>query len=279
MGHTPTVQFVIAHYNEDLSWLDPVAESSIIYTKGDPTFSPYPKRTVSLPNIGREGHTYLQHIVRAYSSLPDVSVFLQGRIDDHISLSPTEIRDEASQTKPGEVTTFPWRELELFDCWDGIPWDEYPCWEKWSAMKSKQAPKTPGQYFKDLLGYDRTPDSVGFQPGAVFAVHRDTIRQHPRSFYENLLQEFFLGEMAHINPMTGHYMERFWLAMWRPDEYVCWNEKSDASPEERNDHGQLAKGRWHRTPKGVRIDYQTISPSTSSNGASSSDESGSDSSQ
>ena len=275
MDHTCTIQFVIAHYNEDLSWLDPIASSAVIYTKGDPASSPYPHRTLPLPNIGREGHTYLHHIVHAYDTLPEVVVFLQGRIDDHVSLSPKELKERASHTKPGEVTTFPWRELELFDCWEGIPWSEYPCWEKWSAMRSKQAPKTPGQYFRDLLGFSKVPDCVGFQPGAIFAVHRDTIKAYPRAFYENLLNEFFLGEMAHVNPETGHYMERFWLALWRPDEYICWDIGSDVSGEERNKQGQLARGRWHRTPKGVHVDSY-ISPSTSSHGQSSLSQSDSD---
>ncbi len=259
MGHDATVQFVIAHYKEDLSWLAPIVNSSVIYTKGIAT-SQYPERTLALPNIGREGHTYLHHIVTAYDSLPEVTVFLQGRIDDHTSLQPAEIREMASHTRPGEVTTFPWRELELFDCWNGIPWGEYPCWEKWSSMTCKQAPLTAGQYFQALLGHDQLPDSVGFQPGAIFAVHRNTIRRHPRAYYEKLLQTMFLGGMAHVNPETGHYMERFWLAMWRPEEYICWDATKDTACEERNKRGQLAKGRWHRTPKGVRSDVYIESP-------------------
>jgi hypothetical protein len=250
----PTIQFIIAHYNEDLEWLVPLAEEAIIYTKGSPKSTMiFPTRTVPLPNIGREGHTYLYHIVTTYNSLPDVCVFLQGRIDDHVSLSPCEIRSRASQTRPGEVTTFPWRELELFDNWSGIPWHEYPCWKKWTSMSSKKAPKTPAQYFIDLLSFETVPESVGFQPGALFAVHRDTIRQHPLSLYERLLKEFFLGDTADVNPETGHYMERFWLALWAPKEYVCWSNK-DVAKEERNRWGQLARGRWHRTPRGLETD-------------------------
>jgi len=127
-------------------------------------------------------------------------------------------------------------------------------------MACKQAPQSAGQYFQDLLGYDRAPDCVGFQPGAIFAVHKNTIRRHSRAFYEKLLQTLFLGEMAHVNPETGHYMERFWLAIWRPEEYICWDETQDTASGERNKQGQLAKGRWHRTPKGVRSDVYIESP-------------------
>jgi hypothetical protein len=252
------VEFVIAHYNEDLLWLEPIADSCLIYTKGgaDHTRPAYP--FIPLPNIGREGHTYLWHIVKRYHSLADVSVFLQGRIDDHVSITPEEIKDRAHRTRPGEVTTFPFRELELFDCWDGIPWQDYPCWRKWSAMDCKRMKKRPGQYFRELFHCRELPDSIAFQPGALFAVHRDTIQQYPRAFYRHLLREFFEGDMAHVNPETGHYMERFWLAMWRPDEYICWDNEKDISEEERNSQGQLAKGRWLRTPKWVEVDERTV---------------------
>jgi len=259
---SPSVQFVVAHYNEDLSWLEPVADLCLIYTKGNgkPTASPYVY--VPLPNIGRESHTYLSHIVENYHSLPDVTLFLQGRIDDHVSSTLQQVTERARQTPPGVVTTFPFRELELFDHWQGIPWHEYPCWEKWSSMDYLPAPKSPGQCFKEFFGGEELPDSIGFHPGAIFAVHRDTIRSYPRSFYRRLLQEFFLGDMAHINPETGHYMERFWLAMWCPQEYICWDSARDTAQEKRNSGGQLARGRWHRTPRWVKTDPLTLHPNT-----------------
>jgi len=276
MSLSPMVQFVVAHYNEDLAWLDPIADSAIVYTKGPTVPIEHPERTLRLPNIGREGHTYLHHIVAAYDCLPDVIVFLQGQIDDHVSLHPSELKEWASRTRPGEVTTFPWRELELFDDWDGIPWEDYPSWKKWSSMQMKPLPddKTPAKYFKELLGFNKVPYCVGFQPGAIFAVHGETIKGHPKSFYERLLKEFFLGEMADINPETGHYMERFWLAIFRPEEYICWNQ-DEVSFDERNAQGQFAKGRWHRTPKGLSVD-PFLSPYRSSSDSSSLNDSGSD---
>jgi len=94
-----------------------------------------------------------------------------------------------------------------------------------------------GQYFQNLLGYDCVPDCVGFQQGATLAVRKNTIGQHSRSFYEKLLQTMFVGEMAHVNPDTGHYMERSWLAIWRPEEYICLDEIQDAASEECNKQG------------------------------------------
>ena len=254
-------EIVVAQYNEDLSWLKPVIDHCKVYSKGGPKHAPEPWFEVeALENIGREGHTYLHHIVKYYDSLKDITLFTQGRVDDHINLTALEMKERALNTKDGRVTTFPHRAMELFSLWDGIPWEKYPCWAKWlspeGTFTGKRAPKTPAQYFReffDNFGHDGPPLSMGFQPGAIFAVTRETVHQHPKALYEYMLEELFLGEMKAVDPETGHYFERFWPAVFRHEEYCCW-DKSEISEEEFNDQGQLAKGRWHETPQGVEVD-------------------------
>ena len=259
MDPKPTMDIVIAHYNEDLSWLEDDIDSCHIYSKGgEKNAPPYPHKAI--PNIGREGHTYLHHLIENYESLADVTLFLQGHIDDHIPFGIDEVKRRALETKPGQVTTFPFRELETFDHWDGIPWEEYPSWKKWSSMVRVNAAKTPAEYWRIFFPGREIPASLGFAPGALFAVRRETIQQHSRDFYRLMMQEFFLGDMAHVNPETGHHAERFWLAIWNPSEYCCWDKVKDVSKEKRNAQGQLAKGRWHITPRGLEIDEGTLRP-------------------
>ena len=254
-------EIVVAHYNEDLAWLKPVIGHCKVYSKGGPKHTPELCFEVeALENIGREGHTYLHHIVNYYESLKDVTLFTQGRVDDHIQLTALEMKEKALEIKPGRVTTFPHRAMELFNLWDGIPWEKYPCWAKWSSpegiFKGKKAPKTPAQYFGDFFdnfGHDGPPMSIGFQPGAIFAVRRETIHQHPKETYQQRLEDLFLGDMESVDPETGHYLERFWPAMFRNEEYCCW-DASEISDAELNDQGQLAKGKWHETPQGVEVD-------------------------
>lgn len=254
-------EIVVAHYNEDLTWLKPVIEYCKVYSKGGPKYAPELQFDAeSLDNIGREGHTYLHHIVKNYESLKDVTLFTQARVDDHTDLDALEMREIALNTKPGRVTTFPHRAMELFDLWEGFPWEKYPCWAKWSSpegvFKGKKAQETPAQYFKDFFnnfGHDGPPKLVGFQPGAIFAVRRETVHQHPKELYQRMLQDLFLGDMKSVDPETGHYLERFWLAMFRNEEYCCW-DASDISDTDLNDQGQLAKGRWHVTPQGIEVD-------------------------
>lgn len=218
-----TFEIVVAHYNEDLSWLKQYSGECSVYSKGGGSKNTPELPFTPLPNIGREGHTFLHHIVSHYETLATVTLFVQGRIDDHVDLSLTEMKQRALDTAVGQVTTYPFRELELFDHWDGIPWEEYPCWKRWSSMDSQEMKETPLQLFqKYITESDRVPVAVGFAPGAIFAVRKETIQSHSKTYYQRILDTFFLGDMAHVNPETGHYMERFWLAMFNPAQQSTW---------------------------------------------------------
>ena len=74
------MKLVIAKYNEDISWAKPY--NYIIYDKS--VINVNLPNYISLPNIGREAHTYLFHIVNNYSNLDDVTVFTQGNPFDHV---------------------------------------------------------------------------------------------------------------------------------------------------------------------------------------------------
>ena len=66
-----TTEIVIARYNEDLSWLNKIDKNIkiTIYNKGNNNINfPF----IQLPNIGRESHTYLYHIINNYDNLADI---------------------------------------------------------------------------------------------------------------------------------------------------------------------------------------------------------------
>ncbi|KAL8875605.1 MAG: hypothetical protein Q9198_006060, partial [Flavoplaca austrocitrina] len=211
-------EIVVSHYNENLDWLKQHSDECCVYSKGGKTNAPQPPLTSTpLPNIGREGHTFLYHIVNHYENLAKVTLFVQGRIDDHVDMTVAEMKAKALTTAPGQVTTYPFRELELFEHWEGIPWEKYPCWKRWSSMTMQKMQETPLELFQKYISEDdRVPVAIGFAPGAIFAVNKKTIMRHNKAFYQRLLHKMFLGKMAHVNPETGHYMERFWLALFNP---------------------------------------------------------------
>jgi len=68
------LDIVVARYNENVDWTKQYS-SALIYNKGVPDDSIV---SINLPNVGREGHTYLYHIVSNWDNLAEWTVFVQG---------------------------------------------------------------------------------------------------------------------------------------------------------------------------------------------------------
>lgn len=68
---------VIARYNEETSWALPYKDCVILYNKGQSITHQF-NNVISLVNIGREGDTYLRHIINNYDNLSERVTFLQG---------------------------------------------------------------------------------------------------------------------------------------------------------------------------------------------------------
>jgi len=66
-------EIVVARYNENLSWLKKLPKDIIItvYNKGNDDIN---IPSIKLPNIGRESHTYLYHIIKNYNNLADQTI-------------------------------------------------------------------------------------------------------------------------------------------------------------------------------------------------------------
>jgi hypothetical protein len=79
----PSTEVVLAHFDEPLDWTRDYASHDTkfhVYLKGEkPCSIVNPKfRCSRLPNVGRESHTYLTHIVQEYDNLADWTVFSQA---------------------------------------------------------------------------------------------------------------------------------------------------------------------------------------------------------
>jgi Protein of unknown function (DUF3431) len=209
-----SLEIVIAHYNEDLTWLHPYASQVTIYSKGKTPPTNSFNRTLSLPNIGRETHTYLTHIVRTYDSLPSLILFLQGNIHDtnngtpeHTSQPLSEIISLATSTL-SDTQTLPIGRTHFFSDWDGIKY--LPSWIQRRGQTLKRTPLSPAQFWERIF-HEPHPAAVRFAQGALFAATRGAIRRRPKKFYVDLLRYF--EELGEVNPEEGHFMERFWFAV------------------------------------------------------------------
>ena len=73
------IELVIACYYGDIEWSRPYNSIVTIYNKGD---QEHYKSSIKLENVGREGHTFLHHIVENYDNLSNKTIFLKETISN-----------------------------------------------------------------------------------------------------------------------------------------------------------------------------------------------------
>lgn len=183
LGFRFQVDFVVAHCREDLDWLErklgqvPVGTRLFIYEKCGRT-----TQSTSLPGAskfaqvvvtpktdlgstrGDECSAYLAHIVGRYDSLADFTIFLQSDPHEHLHFDFLDLvlRSMAATTysMPFLPLNGPKHVRTLTPCLSAV--------------------------HEELFGTNLT-EILGPYCCAQFAVARETIRRHDRSFYENML--------------------------------------------------------------------------------------------
>ena len=227
-GPTPSIELVVARYNESLDWINTNPYNKypvIVYNKG--TNSDFIKPTklkdvVPVKNVGRCDHTYLYHIIQNYDNLADITVFLPGSID------PSETDPHGKGKEKDEVgklvisnvekkgdTYFSIETEDVYQAFKDFELDEWRAtYGKNTELNSefKLTPASPrpfGKWFRAHFG-DMKVRKYGYF--GIFAVHKKHILQHPKSYYEDLIKELEVSS----NPEVGHYFERAWGAVFGP---------------------------------------------------------------
>jgi hypothetical protein len=213
------LDIVVAHYNEDLSWLEPFASKAIVYSKGAPPECPNFARVITLDNIGRESHTFLYHLVHSYDDLADITMFVQGDVYNlnndvlpHTALSVPEMIYKSLNTSPVGVTSFGPLKKPFYD-WSGLLWAE-PGEIQWlRRLGSTMVPArmSPAKFWEFIHG-EGHPPGVQWHAGGLFAVRAENVRRRPRDFYHKIFKYF--EEPGFCSIEEGHYMERMWFAIF-----------------------------------------------------------------
>ena len=141
-GAQSRLEIVVAHYREDLQWLMPSAELVTVYSKGGPDEAHAAfARQITLPNIGRESHTYLYHIVNNYDRLADVTLFTQGDVVEHVGpdVNITHMLDVCKALPEEPFIGYTFRGLYRFESWSGIDHIKH-----WKADKDSGAMRSAG---------------------------------------------------------------------------------------------------------------------------------------
>lgn len=181
---------VVAKYNEDVAWVREVANAAAsvtVYTKSEGG---------TLPNIGREAHTFLHHIVTQYASLAhgECTMFLQGDPFDH-DVYLDGIQAFLEPPLPAECT--PVSGAVLACDGSGKP---HHRGEPLNVQDTyaKLFPGTP-------------PGLYVFSPGAQYVVPHTALLARPVSFWQKLL------DMSITRPDFPWVAERLWMYTFDPE--------------------------------------------------------------
>jgi hypothetical protein len=201
-------QIVVARYNEDISWLLPYKDITIIYNKGDyhPLLSKF--ETIQLNNVGRESHTYLYHIINNYENLKDTTIFFQGNISDH-SEKILDIEDYFQNNDfIGKLDNYEINKLKN----EIIHFGKYKTDLKQGNLK--KCDLTPYDWITKIIGIKINNDNfTKVVWNANFSIKKHLILNKPLSFYKNILR--FINN--HYNPEEGHFLERTWYLIFNKD--------------------------------------------------------------
>jgi hypothetical protein len=189
------MKVVVARYQENVDWTNGLTDC-IIYNKGSiPPNSKHP--SVQLSNVGREGHTYLYHIITNYDNLDDHTCFLQGQPFDHTP--DLERRFQLFQSNPVSFYLLS-RNIYFINL----------SYDYTDVSLHKLLIST----YEKVFAISKRNHHFQFGAGAQFIVSRDVIRSRPKSFYENIMRL-----MDHdINPPEGFVLERFWSMIFNHTE-------------------------------------------------------------
>ncbi len=197
-------KIVVARYNENIEWLNSEMSNCIIYNKGNKLNI---NNEILLENVGRESETYLHYIITNYNNLPDVVVFTQARISDHIGSDDINylinIKNDALNHSKS-------RNFFLHnDVGNNIHWDR-----EWNLRPNgyylkdnykNNNPITFLEWFKSNIDINY-PNPIAIYCSAIFAVKKENIINKPIEYYKRLILEL----NYHINPAEGHFFERSW---------------------------------------------------------------------
>lgn len=243
-------KIIVARYNENIDWIidNNLQDRCIVYNKS-PLNRIFSKKYGDLadklnivsisnnPSFGREGDTYLNHIVSNYSNLDDYTIFTQADPFDHspnfieiinyldingwkdyqplscywlksVNIPPQEfVENETSEY----VGNFPVRQEEC-DA-NALTIKYYDNGMFWIASQYRNTYRL--SYDVSIMDHfgnyinKKIPIPVKFAFGAIFGVNRELIVHHPISLYQKLLS------YVRSKSPNGYILERMWYTIFK----------------------------------------------------------------
>jgi len=179
-------QLIVSRFKENCDWVNGLKDTLEvkIYNKFSQDENP-------LPNVGREGHTYLTHIINNYDNLADINIFTQGNPFDHSTDFLNKISKLDSVTYTSLSDKFNSKQISFLNEMSVFgPGALEPSKIFWNSV---------------FPNYDiNKPFMMDYS--AIFAVSKNNLLKNDLKFYKNILG--FLDKSN--DPLEGHMLERCW---------------------------------------------------------------------
>jgi hypothetical protein len=204
------VLVVVARYREDVAWTAALPYPVLVYDKSGA------QGDHALPNIGRETHTYLTHIVRHYPHFADYTAFVQGDPFGHMgecaTVNTLAARIEQNIRLERRFTGFADFKLKCDRL--GRPHDmaDPTLAGKWKGF-GKDIPV--GRVYQALFAGPMPNTIVVPAPAGMFFVAKPAILARPLAFYQSALQ--LIENDPEDAENTGHAFERLWHIVFNAD--------------------------------------------------------------
>ncbi|MBG0777527.1 MAG: DUF3431 domain-containing protein [Desulfovibrionaceae bacterium] len=215
----PPIQLVIARYQEDVSWVAAAGHPAVVYDKSGTPPAPADlglgpdSNVVPLPNVGRETHTYLTHILSEWDRLAEVTVFCQGDPFAHMAPGTGPAEFGAAIAAYAEKRT-PFKGFAFYTlrC-DGLGRPHHLREEASRGKWAGWGRDIPVAEVYARLFAGPVPGSFHARaPAGLFLVRRERIRLRPRALYETALRLVLDDPDDARN--TGHAFERLWYLIF-----------------------------------------------------------------
>ena len=203
------LEIVVAYY-ENSDYKNPISlfpdANIIIYDKSNENNCDLSGEHVTIKkseNIGREGETYLRHIIECYYTLHEYTLFIQDDTNNHIinELDFHRITNDAIDNK--------------------IPFHHYA--SSWKAgWAAYQRTINNGSYQLETFPHENSirdtckrfniilPNVYTTETCSFLLLHSDRIRQRPIEFYRQL-KDWLLEDERH-----GYVLEHIWCLIFAP---------------------------------------------------------------